>query len=86
MAKYWFGYIGTGDPTIAFNYRILTVKPGCLNGNVSCAIYAESGDGFPNVPLSDNLQQYITNALATLVAQPQDSGTAKKFVYLKANS
>jgi len=86
MAKYWFSYVGTGDPTIAFNYRLMTIKPGCLNGNSVCSIYAESSDGFPHVPLSKNVQQYITNALGSLLAQPQDSGAAKKYVYMKPNS
>lgn len=86
MARYWYSYIGTGDPTVGFNYRLITVKPGCLNGNVICAIYALAGDGFPKTPLSINIQQYISNALGTLVAQPQDSGRAKKYVYLKPNN
>jgi len=83
MARYWYTYIGQGDPIISFNYRVMSVKPGCLNGGRICAIYAQAGDGFPRVPLSDRMQLYITNALGSLVAQPQDTGLARKYVYLK---
>lgn len=84
MANYWYAYKGEGDPIEAGSYRKMSALPGCLNGPSVCAIYAEGdGGGRPDAPLSTHLVQYITNALGTLLAQPQDNGTAKKFVYMK---
>ncbi|MBB5637831.1 hypothetical protein HDF26_000840 [Pedobacter cryoconitis] len=83
MARAWYAYIGTGSPFLAANYFKATVKPACINGTNICAIYAYNGDLSPQAPLSIRLQGYISNALLSNLAQPQDSGSVKKYVYLK---
>ena len=83
MARSWYGYIGVGDPTIAASYRRLSVLPGCVNGKAVCAILAPGEQDTPNAPLPVNIRQYVINSLTTLIAQPQDSGSAKKYVYMK---
>ena len=84
MAKTWYAYIGTGSPFLAANYFRATAKPGCINGSVVCAIYAYNGDVSPQTPFVPSLNTYIANALLTGLAQPQDTGNARKYVYLKS--
>ncbi|MBB5637832.1 hypothetical protein HDE68_003757 [Pedobacter cryoconitis] len=84
MARVWYSYIGSGSPFLAANYFRAAVKPGCINGSNICAIYAYNGDINPQAPFSTNLNNYISNALLTNLPQPQDSGNAKRYVYLKS--
>lgn len=81
MAKNWFSYDGVGDPTSPGSYYLMTVKPNCNSGgSIICAIYVDDdGPGTPGT-LNDVLD-YIANAQATLVSQP--NGGSKRFVYVK---
>jgi len=72
MARYWYAYLGVGDPTLASNYSYAGVQPGCLNGSMVCAILAPNGGTTPTGPLSPNLRRYISAGLITQIAQPQD--------------
>lgn len=83
MAKSWYVFMGTGDPTLFSNYRKLTIKHSCLCGNQICAIYAEGENPNPEAPLSVNIQQYINKAMVTGQLQPEFPIGAKKYVYLK---
>lgn len=84
MVKSWYAYIGVGDPTAFSSYARLTVQHSCLCGNTICAIYV-TGDTFRlESPLSENLQQYIRNALITGQLQPETPAGTKKYVYLKS--
>ncbi|MGY0036929.1 hypothetical protein [Pedobacter sp. NJ-S-72] len=69
--------------TLTSSYGRMTLLPGCLNGNSVCAINATGSADTPDSPLSLNLKSYIINALGTLIAQPQDSGKTKKYVYMR---
>lgn len=82
MSKSWYAFIG-GDPTNLISYYHLTVKHGCLCGDTICAIYAESEGLHPRTPFSENMQEYILQALTTGQLQPQVPYNAKKYVYLK---
>jgi len=84
MPNSWYSYNGTGDIFLAYNYRLMTDKPGCAVGTVICAIYAPDGGRTPVSPLPDSIQTYLSNARSTLVPQPQVVGS-KKFVYLRPN-
>ena len=81
--KFWYAYIGTGDPTLARNYFKITGKPGSLNGPEVCNIYAPAGGFLPTSPLSDNIITYIVNGISMEVAQPQLPAGTKFFVYMK---
>ena len=83
MARFWYSY-ASGDPRVASSYSLSLSKPTCINGPVMCAIYAGSGGENPDGPLSANLQRYISAALVTKIAQPQDTNVFKKYVYVKS--
>ena len=83
MSKIWYAYIG-GDPKDVSSYYRITVTHNCLCGDTICALYADKNEFLhPSSPLSDNIQLYIDNALATGQMQPQAPTLAKKYVYLK---
>ena len=84
MARTWYAYDGSGDPTQASNYILTTTTPGCENGTVLCAIYVYNGGAAPQAPFSQNVRRYIANALSTNLSQPQIPTSAKKFVYMKS--
>ena len=81
MARTWYSYNGTGDPTLISSYNLSPVKPTCINGPRICAIYAYNGGPNPTV-LSARLRTYIMNVLASPVAQPETPG-AKRYLYSK---
>ena len=83
MAKSWYVFLGTGDPTVASNYARITVKHDSLCGNEISVIYTEGEDFRPESPLSLNMQRYIKQALATGALQPASPSNAKKYVYLR---
>lgn len=85
MARYWYAYDQIGNPYISSSYRRQTTTPGCLNGPVICAIYAEAGRVNPG-PLSANILQYIANGLANNVAEPSTPAGNKFYIYLKGLS
>jgi len=84
MSRSWYSFTGNGSPFLASNYFKANVRPGCINGTAICAIYANGSDVNPVAPLTKNLNTYISNALVSGIAQPLDSGNAKKYVYLKS--
>ncbi|MNR11269.1 hypothetical protein D3C85_1275620 [compost metagenome] len=83
MARSWYAYLGFGDPTSFTSYARLTVKHQCLCGDRICAIYVAADTFRLESPLSDNLQEYIRNALLTGQIQPERPTGTKKYVYLK---
>lgn len=83
MAKSWYVFMGSGDPTLSSNYRKLTIKHSCLCGNQICAIYAEGAEVHPEAPLSLNIQKYIHKAMVTGELQPEFPIGTKKYVYLR---
>ena len=82
MARFWYSYV-SGDERVPSSYSLADVTPTCLNGPQMCAIYATGGGETPNA-FSQRLQNYIANALITKIAQPQDTNTFKKYVYVKS--
>lgn len=83
MAKSWYAFMGSGDPTLFSNYMKITVKHSCLCGNHICAIYSEGDDKQPENPLSPQLKEYIKKAMITGQLQPDYPLGAKKYVYLR---
>ena len=83
MARCWYAYDGTGDPTLSSNFILATTPPSCENGTMVCAIYSPNCGVNPVAPLSANIRRYIANAIATQVSQPQFPASSKKYVYLK---
>ena len=81
MPRCWYTYTGGNALEPSSHFRSST-KPSCLTGPSICAIYAPSCDISPS-PFSQNMQNYISNALTTQVPQPSGVGN-KKYVYLKA--
>jgi len=81
MSKTWYFLMG-GDPFALENYYAV---PGhnCLCGNIICSIYLDNSGTHPTQPLSTNIKQYITDALATGQLQPAKPYNAKKYVYLR---
>ncbi|MBB6270420.1 hypothetical protein HDF26_000847 [Pedobacter cryoconitis] len=85
MARSWYAFIG-GNPIEITNYYKATVKHSCLCGDQICAIYAVDAGAnnlHPPFPLSDNMKQYIQNALITGQIQPEIPYNTRKYVYLK---
>ena len=82
MPNTWYAYV-SGDPTLPASYRRITGKPGCTTGSTICAIYTPNGGLTPQSPFSSRIQDYIADALANLVPEPQFPANAKKYVYLK---
>lgn len=80
MARCWYAYLGSGDPTLSSNYILTGVTPACLDGCTVCAIYAPNCGITPLAPLSINMRRYIAALLITCIAQPQDC-RFKKYVY-----
>ena len=80
MARAWYSYNGSGDKTQPSSYTLVTVRPSCINGATLCSIYAVNGGNHP-ASISSNLQDYISDASVTGLAQPQSPSTAKKYVY-----
>lgn len=85
MARSWYAYLGFGEPTSFSSYARLTVKHSCLCGNRICAIYVAADTFRLESPLSENLQQYIRDALITGQLQPESPSGTKKYVYLKSS-
>ena len=92
MARSWYifnGSISSNAQYDASNYRIISGanKPACVNGVQICAIYAyhpvTNTSNNPIAPLSKNIQQYITDGIATQVSQPQIPTNSKRFLYLR---
>ena len=91
MARAWYIFnsnLNDNGQYAISNYRIIGhgTKPACVNGLQICAIYVSfPGTEKPSYPLalSNNITQYITDAIATQVAQPQIPTDAKRYVYLK---
>jgi len=83
MAKAWYAYMGTGEPTDSSNYIRIGIKPDCFCGNEICAIYADDRGLQPTGTWSPNLMKYIADALATKEMQPAKPYYIKKYVYLK---
>ncbi|WP_316747214.1 hypothetical protein [Pedobacter gandavensis] len=82
MAKNWFAYDGVGNPNLPASYTRMTLAPNCTSGVNICAIYLND-ESLGNPGSLADVQDYISNALATLIPQPQD-GATKRFVYLKS--
>ncbi|MGY0036923.1 hypothetical protein [Pedobacter sp. NJ-S-72] len=84
MARLWYTFIGGNDPTNFLNYYKISVKHECLCGNQICAVYvAGNGNSHPDTNFSQNIQQYIKDALSTGQIQPEIPFNTKKYVYLK---
>jgi hypothetical protein len=83
MARAWYAYKGSGDPCNRANYSLMTITPSCVNGSNLCAIYEYDGGAQPS-GISANICRYISNLLATGLAQPQVPINAKKYVYGKS--
>lgn len=82
MARAWYSYTGTGAVDQPVNYIFSSTDPLCRNGIDLCSVYALYGGPNPSI-ISDNLQTYIANGLATQLPQPQTPIGAKKYVYMK---
>jgi len=83
MARSWYSYNGTGNVLASGSYNRISGAPGCTGSSTICAIYSLNGGPLPVSPLSGNIQQYINNALATGLSQPQTPIGTKQYVYLK---
>jgi len=81
MSKTWYFLMG-GDPFELENYFAVP-EHNCLCGNTICSIYLYNSGTHPTQPLSGNIKQYITDALATGQLQPAKPYHAKKYVYLR---
>jgi hypothetical protein len=72
MARFWYAYIGFGNPYVASSYSFAETTPGCINGSTVCAINVESfGTPTPTAPLSRNIKDYISAGLATGIHNPR---------------
>jgi len=86
MARAWFSYNGAaaGEQT-ATNYFYVSFFPQCTTtGSNICAligIYAPNVYGNHPAPFSDNLDNYITTALANRIAVPTTPD--KPYVYVR---
>lgn len=79
MARFWYGYNGTGDPLLASSYNLAALPPLCSSGCRICAIYT-LGAATPSAPLSQNIRTYIATGMIRGVAQPEGpSGTVTYF-------
>lgn len=87
MIKSWYAFIGGDDVFNPMNYIRLTngSKHICLCGDKICAVYLPDNGRHPQSPISDNLQNYITNALVSGQLQPQIPWASKKYVYLRSS-
>jgi hypothetical protein len=85
MARLWYSFDGFGSPYTLSSYRRTTAAPGCVNGPLVCAIYAEFGGEHPR-RLSPNLIEYIANGLSNNVAEPALPPQSKFFVYMKGSN
>jgi len=82
MARFWFSYDTVNNPFHPASYRRQITIPGCLNGPVICAIYAQGNGDRPSI-LSNNLRRYIADGLSNNIAQPSTPPGSKFYVYLK---
>ena len=79
----WFSYDGVGNPQLPGSYYKMDTLPNCLTGgSIVCAIYLDDVNDTP-ASIPGTVKRYIANAQATLVSQPIDGGTARRFVYVK---
>ena len=85
MSRFWYSYDAVGDPFALSSYRRQTRMPGCLNGPIICSILAPGGDIYPS-HLSNNMQQYIADGLASTIAEPSLPPGSKIYVYFKGLS
>jgi hypothetical protein len=83
MPKAWYFFMGS-DPLAAESYHYVS-KHSCLCGDTICSIYVYNNGNKPVSPLSENMQLYIKDALATGQLQPAKPYHAKKYVYLRDN-
>ena len=81
MGRCWYSYNGVGDPLLPTNYNQSAVKPSCISGAVTCAIYAPGCGPNPSSPLSSRMRTYIANLQLGLIPQPSYPPGAKKYVY-----
>lgn len=84
MSRYWYAFNSVGDPFSPTSYRKITSTPGCINGPLICAVYAQ-GSTYP-IGFSNNILQYISNGLANNIAEPALPVGSKFFVYLKGTA
>jgi len=77
----WYAYLGTGDPTLAANYRLSSAKPSCTTGEEIGSIFLNQATAIPTT--FDGVSNYIANSLVTQIPQPTGVGV-KAFVYLRA--
>lgn len=82
MANHWFAYDGVGNPNSPNSYTRMTVAPTCTSGVDICAVYLDD-NSLGNPSTLGPVLNYISNAQATLIPQPQD-GVIKRYVYLKS--
>lgn len=83
MERAWYVFTG-GDPYDVNSYYRLTFKPVYfLCGDRVCAISAPDNGTYPAHPLSENLQKYIRDGLATQMYQPDSPLGTKAYVYLR---
>lgn len=83
MSRFWFSYDNIHNPFLPSSYRRQTLAPGCINGPIMCAIYAQGFGDHPEF-LSDNLREYIAAGLSNTVAEPAFPPGSKFYVYLKS--
>jgi len=83
MARAWYSYNGTGNVLVSASYNRISGDPGCSGSKTICAIYSLNGGLKPVSPLSGNIQQYINDALAFGLPQPQMPIDTPLFVDLK---
>lgn len=76
MAKAWYLYDGSGNPTLSTSYTLYNfasplTQPPCQDGCRLCAIQSTTGGGLrPITPLSNNVLAYLTTFFIAQVPQP----------------
>ena len=83
MSKAWYVFMGGLDTTSQSSYVRLYAKHDCLCGTEICAIYIKDSGFHPSEPFSQNMINYIKDALLTGRMQPSLPYNAKKYVYLR---
>lgn len=79
----WYAYDGIGNPFMHTSYYRITVKPTVVRGEKLGAILGINDCHCPSL-LSENLRQYIADALFSGQAQPNAAGPDNRyFVYMK---
>ena len=76
MAKAWYIYDGSGNPTLSTSYTLynpadLNAVAPCPDGCRLCAIKSNTGPGLrPVTPLSNNVRTYLSNFFIAQGVQP----------------